>query len=402
MNRIIVTNPSKQHTPHLIYALNLIHNGSVIWLTSIRFNPPIFLKKWSFIQQRRFSHISKNQVLVPWYWIFREVILRVLFFGESRNFLRDQLHDFWVSKRIEKEKPAIIIGSEKSCRLSFQKAKQYNGLCILDLAQIHVHSLSKIRDKDLFLKKEWGNDYWFNKIRKTKLQEYELADFIFVISLKMKASLLLAGIDSKKILSLTLGFNPRIFHPHYFIPKNHLNHLNLVFVGNLSDSKGISFLIKMMCKLIHLPISLQLIGANAKVFKKNNPPVNISFLGIMDEEYVADHLRNADVFIFPSYQDSWGRVVVEAMACGLPVIVSNEVGASELMDDEVGFVLPIEENLWINTIIFLLLNPQHRKNMGSHAAAKMLSFSWNNYQIGLKKHIDNLFNAYYLIDDTKP
>ena len=332
-------------------------------------------------------------MIIPNKWWLREIILRLLLKGERRNFIRDRLHDTWVCHRVKKQQPYILIGSEKSCKDSFLAVKKYNGICILDLAQVHVNELDKIRNEHLFLKKEWGNDFLFDKIQKIKLMEYELADIILVISLKMKVSLLKYGISPNKILLIYLGFDPQLFYQKikYPIPDNHS--LKLIFVGNLSEAKGVLFLLKLMERLVDFPISLTLIGSNARSFSgKTNLP-NIFFDGIKDQASVANYLRKADVFVFPSYLDSWGMAVVEAMACGLPVIVSEEVGASECIDDKVGFILPLIEDQWVNAMLSLLYNPTLTKKMGVQAAINVSSFTWENYESGVIKSLEKVINV---------
>jgi glycosyltransferase involved in cell wall biosynthesis len=390
---IFVTNPSKQHTPHLVLSLSKLFNGKVYWLSSILFNPPFFLRKWAFFQQRKTLLIPVSQMIVPGYWWLREIILRLFLHGESRNFIRDRLHDAWVCHRVKKQQPYILIGSEKSCKDSFLAVKKYNGICILDLAQVHVNELDKIRNEHLFLKKEWGNDFLFENIKKIKLIEYDLADYILVISSKMKYSLLKAGISGNKIFSVTLGFNPQVFYknPCRLIINNH--RLQLIFVGNLSEAKGVSFLLKIMKRLLPFPVSLTLIGSNAHPFRSKTNLPNISFAGILDQLSVANYLRNADVFVFPSYLDSWGMAVIEAMACGLPVIVSEEVGASECIDDKTGFILPLIEDQWINAILILLYNPNLTRQMGVQAAMNVSSFTWENYESDVIQRLEKIIHG---------
>lgn len=332
-------------------------------------------------------------MIIPGYWWFREIILRLFLYGENRNFVRDRLHDFWVCRQVKKYQPQILIGSEKSCKNSFLLVKKYKGICILDLAQIHVYDLKIIRRKYSFLKKEWGNDFLFEKIQKIKLMEYDLADIILVISLKMKVSLLKSGISPSKILLIYLGFDPLIFYRKIQYPAPHDHSLRLIFVGNLSEAKGISFLLKLMERLADFPISLTLIGSNARSFSDRTKHPKILFAGIKDQSSVADYLQKSDVFVFPSYLDSWGMAVIEAMACGLPVIVSEEVGASECIDDKVGFILPHIENQWINAILILLYNPVLTKQMGAQAAMNVSSFTWENYEFDVIQRLEKVINV---------
>jgi glycosyltransferase involved in cell wall biosynthesis len=390
---IFVTNPSKQHTPRLVLSLSKVFNGKIYWLSSILFNPPFFLRKWAFFQQRKSLLIPVSQMIVPGYWWLREIILRLFLHGESRNFIRDRLHDFWVCRQVKKYQPQILIGSEKSCKNSFHLVKKYKGICILDLAQIHVYDLKIIRHKYAFLKNEWGNDFLFDKIQKIKLMEYDLADIILVISMKMKVSLLKYGISPNKILLIYLGFDPQIFYRKIQYPVPDYHSLKLIFVGNLSEAKGITFLLKLMEKLAGFPISLTLIGSNARSFRGRTNLPNIFFGGIKDQSSVANYLHKADVFVFPSYLDSWGIAVVEAMACGLPVIVSDEVGASECIDDKVGFILPHIENQWINAILILLYNPNLTRQMGVQAAMNVSSFTWENYQSEVIQRLEKVIHG---------
>jgi glycosyltransferase involved in cell wall biosynthesis len=390
---IFVTNPSKQHTPHLVLSLSKVFKGKLYWLSSILFNPPFFLRKWPFFQQRKSLLIPVSQMIIPGYWWLREIILRLFLHGECRNFVRDRLHDFWVSRQVKKYQPQILIGSEKSCKNSFLSVKKYKGICILDLAQLHVYDLKIIRHKYSFLKKEWGSTFLFDKIQKIKLMEYELADIILVISLKMKVSLLKSGILPNKILLIYLGFDSQIFYRKIQYPVPNYHSLKLIFVGNLSEAKGITFLLKLMEKLAGFPISLTLIGSNARSFSSKTNLPNIFFGGIKDQSSVANYLQKADVFVFPSYLDSWGLAVIEAMACGLPVIASEEVGASECIDDNVGFILPHIENQWINAILILLYNPNLTRQMGVQAAMNVSSFTWENYQSDVIQRLEEVINV---------
>jgi glycosyltransferase involved in cell wall biosynthesis len=173
----------------------------------------------------------------------------------------------------------------------------------------------------------------------------------------------------------------------------HVGDLALKDQRNKNRARFNLFLLKLMERLVDFPISLTFIGSNARSFSgKTNLP-NIFFDGIKDQASVANYLRKADVFVFPSYLDSWGMAVVEAMACGLPVIVSEEVGASECIDDKVGFILPLIEDQWVNAMLSLLYNPTLTKKMGIQAAINVSSFTWKNYESGVIKSLEKVINV---------
>jgi len=58
---------------------------------------------------------------------------------------------------------------------------------------------------------------------------------------------------------------------------------------------------------------------------------NVLFKGVVSEEELIDLYQKADIFVFPAHNQTWGLVVFEAMASGLPVVLSNTTGASEVL-----------------------------------------------------------------------
>lgn len=89
---------------------------------------------------------------------------------------------------------------------------------------------------------------------------------------------------------------------------------------------------------------------------------------------------SSDLFVFPSTTDTLGQVVMEAQSAGLPVIVTDQGGPSEVVDNRVtGFVLPASgagaESRWAETIANLVLDPSLRQRMGQAGAAKIAPMS---------------------------
>jgi D-inositol-3-phosphate glycosyltransferase len=66
----------------------------------------------------------------------------------------------------------------------------------------------------------------------------------------------------------------------------------------------------------------------------------VDWLGIIPPDRMAEVYRAADLFIFPTRYESFGLVVIEAMAAGLPVIVSGNIGAGIVTDGRNGVVVP--------------------------------------------------------------
>ena len=74
-------------------------------------------------------------------------------------------------------------------------------------------------------------------------------------------------------------------------------------------------------------------GPDAFMLQKKYP--NVHFAGKKTGEELADHYRSADVFVFPSYTDTFGIVLLEALACGLPVAAHDVIGPKDVIADEI-------------------------------------------------------------------
>jgi glycosyltransferase involved in cell wall biosynthesis len=93
---------------------------------------------------------------------------------------------------------------------------------------------------------------------------------------------------------------------------------------------------------------------------------------------VAEAMASADLFVFPSDTDSAGNVVLEAQACGLPVLVSSRGGPREYVrPDETGVVCPAgDAERFGHAAATLLRNPQRRRAMADAARAHALTLRW--------------------------
>ncbi len=101
---------------------------------------------------------------------------------------------------------------------------------------------------------------------------------------------------------------------------------------------------------------------------KNYP--NIHFLGFLQQEEIDQEFMAADIFMFCTRYDGWGVVINEAIAAGLPVIVSDACGSSELIQDEGGYVCRSEDiPSFTSALIHLVNNPNVRVSMARHHSA---------------------------------
>ena len=128
------------------------------------------------------------------------------------------------------------------------------------------------------------------------------------------------------------------------------------FIGRISKEKNLEFLNRVWKKFAeqHDDVELMYVGygwylEEIKKRFKDNP--SVCFAGEQGGEMLASLYADADFFLFPSTTDTFGNVVVEAMAAGTPAIVSNYGGPRSIVqDDKCGRILPIDETKWIETL----------------------------------------------------
>ncbi|MDD5553088.1 MAG: glycosyltransferase family 4 protein [Candidatus Omnitrophica bacterium] len=109
----------------------------------------------------------------------------------------------------------------------------------------------------------------------------------------------------------------------------------ILYIGHLIDEKGVSDLLKAFSLFSkeRSDSGLLLIGSGKDEIKYRefcaaNKINNVFFAGFIDQKELPAYYAIADLFILPTHKDTWGLVLNEAMACGLPVISSNAAGAA--------------------------------------------------------------------------
>ncbi|MCZ7403143.1 MAG: glycosyltransferase family 4 protein [Candidatus Methanoperedens sp.] len=165
------------------------------------------------------------------------------------------------------------------------------------------------------------------------------------------------------------GIDTSEFKPD-FNKTDNSHHLRIVCVSRLIKRKGIKYLIEAIGKLKDKSIKLNLVGEGnqeeeLKKLSKNLGISNmIEFKGYIGHEKITEIYKNCDIFILPSMNEGMSNALLEAMASGLPIIVTATGGTSELLERN-GVVVPIGDSSAIAQAISELMdNPEKRRRMG--------------------------------------
>ena len=185
------------------------------------------------------------------------------------------------------------------------------------------------------------------------------------------------------------------FHDRFNIPKDKVK---LLFVGRLYPEKSIDTLIKAIPHIIkkHPNTHVMIAGAGhqrpklEKLMHSLGVSKHITFLGLVSDEDKIHAYNASDIFVLPSLAELEGMVVLEAMACGKPIIVSDAtMSASRYFVEDNGFLFKAQNHQDLaEQVLKLITNADLRKKMGSVSFEKS-----KNYDI--HKSVDLLEEVYY-------
>jgi phosphatidylinositol alpha-mannosyltransferase len=182
------------------------------------------------------------------------------------------------------------------------------------------------------------------------------------------------------------GVPTGMFHPPEAGPKatNGAGHapLKLLFVGNWRDPrKGLPVLLDAHRRLLESGerVSLDIVGRGKPSARQSGIP-GVTFHGpIEDDRSLADHYRSCDVFVSPATgQESFGIVLLEAMACGRPVVCSDIRGYRDVADREGAcLVAPGDAVALAQAIRALAGDSERRARMGERNLAAAQRYGWD-------------------------
>ncbi|WP_414542640.1 glycosyltransferase family 4 protein [Nostoc sp. CCY0012] len=236
--------------------------------------------------------------------------------------------DRWVAKQLKSLDSKIFVGGETCARYSLEVARQKGITTILDCPQVHPDFLTSILNAsadDLQIQRPEPFDN--PQIAETKGLEFSMADILLMLSEFQKRTFLAAGFPEERMISIPYWIDTDFFQPVPIPTLSKSKPLRVLFVGSIGFRKGIPYLLQAI-DLCKTDVELTLLGSITPEIKP--------FLAKYEGSYtyaspttkvgVRQHYWQADVLVLPSLVDTFGWVAMEAMACGLPIIVSDNCG----------------------------------------------------------------------------
>lgn len=385
-------------------------------ITTIAYNPQTSINRYlkllpSKVSNRivaelgRRSWIPPNGVPIqthPWQEVLRIALVKTglsqrLGFGQHGciNWVYASLDDHVANHHLQNLD--AVYAYEDGAATTFQTAKQRGILCLYDLP-IPFYRLSRaiqLEEAQRFPElapalQAIQEPAW--KIER-KEQEVQLADHIFVASSFTKKSLLQIGVKPEKISIIPYGAPVDYFQPQ---PKPD-KLFRALFVGRVNPRKGVHYLLEAWQQLQLPEAELLLVGINEfpEVWLARHRKM-FSYVHSVPHASLHQYYSKANVLVFPSLVEGFGLVLLEAMACGIPVITTTHTAGIDILTDGVeGFIIPIRDvEALKEKLEWCYSHPQELLEMGRAARRKAEQLNWQLYRNQLAQCIKNIWNNY--------
>jgi starch synthase len=276
-----------------------------------------------------------------------------------------------------------VYAYEDGAATTFERANAKGRTCYYDLPIVYHRHSQRLQTEEAEIfpelapallslqESDWKRD--------RKDREIHLADRIIVPSSIVKQSLLDAHIPEAKIAVIPFGAPVDYFHPQ---PKPD-KLFRALFVGRLGPRKGVHYLLQAWQDL-HLPNS-ELLCVGFNEFPPswlNSYSDSFRYIPSVPHATLNQYYSQASVFVFPSLIEGLALVLLEAMACGIPIITTPNAGGTDIITDGVeGFLIPIRDTEALKAKLeWCYAHPEELAQMGKAARRKAETLTWALYR----------------------
>jgi len=337
---------------------------------------------WSALAR---ENVARDKVTTfPWFRtpymaLGRSLIPPPHFFAQWLESMSCVVHDAYVASHLP---PCdAFIGHDGAGLKTGREAQRRGSVYIADTGTSHVSFRTNLMQEECA---SYGVPFFVEneRINQRKLEEYATADAITVPSTFAKASFISQGFAAEKIHLIPYGVRSAQFRPVSRLPTDLFR---VLFVGALSIRKGARYLFEAFRDLPHPKKELAIAGTVADEVRPLVASVgdlNVKFMGTIPNAKLNRLYSSSHALVLPSVEDAFGMVMAEALACGCPVIASENTGAADLFTHgKEGFITPIKSSRAIcDCLIRLADEPELHARMSAAAIERVRELGgWSSY-----------------------
>ena len=271
----------------------------------------------------------------------------------------------------------VIISTPGPIGLAALAAAKVLGLRTLGIYHTDFPQYVRILTDDSFMETlTWNYMHWF----------YSQLDLIYVNSEDYRKCWVDRGIPAERIRIMPRGLDTHMFNPTRRDPGFWKSRglrdgeTGMLFVGRVSKEKNLDVLISAMRKLAECgtPVRPLIVGDGPYMSEMKRLLPDAIFTGYLGGDELGAAYASADFFVFPSTTDTFGNVILEAQASGIPAIVSDVGGPRDLVHHgKDGFVTKaLDASELAGAIRKLTEDPSLRATMGTASRGRVESRDW--------------------------
>jgi glycosyltransferase involved in cell wall biosynthesis len=201
----------------------------------------------------------------------------------------------------------------------------------------------------------------------------------------------LLGVDPARIRvvpeAAAPGFSPRDAAAFQAVAQRlHLDQRPYaLFVGTLEPRKNVPLLLEAFAR-VRSRVDAQLLVVGGRgwldepifaAHARSGLGEAVRFLGSLDQDDLAALYSHASVFVLPSVYEGFGLPVLEAMACGAPVVCSNAGPLPEVAGDAAVLLAPEDAGQWAEAMLAMMSDTRHADDLRQKGFARAATFSWD-------------------------
>ncbi len=275
----------------------------------------------------------------------------------------------------------VFVGLSGSALVSGRTAKQRGAEYLCDRGSSHIRFADRILREEF---QRWGQEFAGIDPRNmaSEEQEYEEADLITVPSEFVLRSFIEMGVPAHKMRKVPYGADLSRFSK---VADPDPERFDVLFVGQVSFRKGVPYLLEAFEGLRHPRKKLTIVGGilpEMTLFLQGKTLTDVDFVGPLPNTRLKEVMSHSHVLVLPSLEEGLAMVQGEAMACGCPVIASENTGAEDLFEDgQQGFILPTRDPGSLTEHLEMLTqNPSLRAQMSEKCLQRVAEIGgWDLY-----------------------
>jgi glycosyltransferase involved in cell wall biosynthesis len=312
----------------------------------------------------------------------------------GQEVLVNNLFDKWVANQIQYDSNFdVFIGWSGMSLQTLRKVKKLDKLVILERGSTHIQYQDKILNEEY---KQFNSQFNIDsRVIQKELREYEECDFISIPSNFVRDTFIEYGVPEGKLIVNPYGTS-NLFHN---VTRSHKKgRFIILYLGVISIRKGFKYFYESILEL-NIPkenYEVWVLGDVAEEMLEyvNNIEIeNIRFWGHIEHNQLPSIITRCDIAVQPSLEEGMSMVLLQILACGVPVIATTNTGAGDVIVDEFnGFVIPIRSSSQIkDKLEFCYNHPELLESMKVNAANSIKDrFTWDAYGERYRRFLSTL------------